>query len=346
MEGAALIRTSNNSAKLERELRSELAGLGLVWKSLKPILPDWIDTAFESHSGVLELKTFLSRNAGLDILNDGHLASRELPAACFKTNSATSLDQIVAARGMATACARLVAKATTSKWTQMPAEADDFRAATLRMTNKGWIDLPVLLESCWSCGVPVLYMPSLPVQGRKMEGMVTFLSGRPVIILTKRVPHPDWLLFILGHEIGHIARGHLPEDEGQAIVDDTVEVESDGRDQQEQEANRYSTHLLAPGGKEVTIGRRLPKATEFARVAQKYAEANGMSPGYVILNAVHNSVVNGKKPYGLGQAALKVLPSDDDSTAADLCRQALRKYVDLDALRDDSIEYLEKLSLL
>jgi len=347
MEAAALSPIVNNAAKLERELRTELADIGVAWRSLKLVLPDWIESAFESRSGLVELKTFLSRNAGLQLTPDGHLTTKDLPAACFKTNAATSVDQVTAARSMATACARLVAKATKTPYNRLPNEAAAFREKVLRQNDKQWIDLSMLLSACWAHGIPVLYMPSLPVQGRKMEGMVTFVSGRPVIILTKKVPHPDWLLFILAHEIGHLAKEHLPEGEGQAIVDDTVEVKAgDDRDQQEEEANKFATHLLAPGGKEVTIGKRLPVAAEFAAVAQKYGQDNGMAPGYVILNAVHNSSINGKKPYPLGQAALKLLLAEDDSSAADLCRKALREHVDENLLRDDSIEFLEKLDVL
>jgi len=211
MEAAALSPIVNNAAKLERELRTELADIGVAWRSLKLVLPDWIESAFESRSGLVELKTFLSRNAGLQLTPDGHLTTKDLPAACFKTNAATSVDQVTAARSMATACARLVAKATKTPYNRLPNEAAAFREKVLRQNDKQWIDLSMLLSACWAHGIPVLYMPSLPVQGRKMEGMVTFVSGRPVIILTKKVPHPDWLLFILAHEIGHLAKEHLPE---------------------------------------------------------------------------------------------------------------------------------------
>ncbi|MGO7571004.1 hypothetical protein ACC699_24330 [Rhizobium ruizarguesonis] len=313
---------------------------------MKPFLPDWIDSAFDNKSGVIELKTFLSRNAGLKVLPGGTLATRDLPAACFKTRVSTSVDQISAARSLATACARLVSRATQPEYKRPPTIADDLRAAALKNSTKPWIDLAALLEACWSSGIPVLYMPTLPVQGRKMEGMVSFLDGRPVIVLTKKVPHPDWLLFILGHEIGHIARSHLPEDEGQAIVDETVEGVFDDRDLQEKEANEYATHLLAPDGQEVKIGNKLPKAAAFADVAIRYGRDHGISPGYVILNAVHNSLVDGKKPYGLGQAALKALPSENKASVAELCREALRRHIDIDVLRDDSIDFLEKLALL
>jgi Zn-dependent peptidase ImmA (M78 family) len=347
MEATALIPLVNNAAQLEKELRAELADVGLAWRSLKLVLPDWIDTAFHSKSGLVELKTFLSRNAGLQLTADGHLTTRNLPAACFKTNAATSVDQVNAARSMATACARLIAKATKASYTRLPEVAGDFREKILKNGNKSWIDMSMLLSACWAHGIPVLYMPSLPVEGRKMEGMVTFVSGRPVIILTKKVPHPDWLLFVLAHEIGHLAKGHLPEDEGQAIVDDTVDVKAgDDRDQQEEEANKFATHLLAPGGTEVRIGKRLPVAAEFAKVAQRYGSENGMAPGYVILNAVHNTLIDGKKPYALGQKALKLLATDENIGVAELCKNALRDNVDVDLLRDDSIEFLEKLDLL
>ncbi|NBN77918.1 ImmA/IrrE family metallo-endopeptidase [Microvirga tunisiensis] len=347
MEVTALSLTAQNAKQRERDLRLELSGIGVEWKSLKRVLPDWVDSAFQSRSGVVELKTFLSRNAGLQLSSEGLLTTKQLPAACFKTNSATSVEQVTAARNIATACARLIAMATKTPYKHLPDVADTFREKLLRNSNKRWIDLPMLLNACWEHGVPVLYLPSLPVQGRKMEGMVTFVRERPAIILTKKVPHPDWLLFVLAHEIGHLAKGHLPEDEGQAIVDDTVEIKSgEERDQQEEEANMFATHLLAPGGKEVTIRKRLPVAAKFADEAKKYGQENGIAPGYVILNAVHNSLINGKKPFALGQAALKLIPTDNDKCAADLCKDALRENIDQYVLRDDSVDFLEKLDLL
>jgi hypothetical protein len=346
-EAIALNPNPINAKKLERELRAELAEAGVAWRSLKLVLPDWVETAFDSNSGVLELKTFLSRNIGLQVGPDGLLKTKELPLACFKTNIATSVEQVKAARSVATACARLVVKATKLPYRRLPEDPGIFRASILRSTNNTWLDLPVLLAACWSHGVPVLYMPSLPVEGRKMEGMVTNVSGRPVIILTKKVPHPDWLLFLLAHEIGHLAKGHLAEGEGQAIVDDTVELANgDDRDQQEQEANEFATNLLAPKGKEVTFGGRLPNAAKLAVDANEYGIANGMAPGYVILNAVHNSSINGKKPFALGQAALKLLAENGQQNAADICKSALREHIEFDMLRSDSTELLEKLDLL
>lgn len=347
-EAVALSPTTPTDArKLERELRAELEKAGLSWRSLKLALPDWVDSAFQSRSGVLELKTFLSRNVGLRLNREGKLAAGELPAACFKTNAATSVDQVMAARALASACGRLLAKATRVTYSRLPADAETFRATVLRESNKPWIDLSMLVRACWRHGIPVIYLPSLPVAGRKMEGMVTNVGGRPVIVLTKKVPHPDWLLFLLAHEIGHLAAGHLPDGEGEAIVDDTVELASgDDRDQQELEANNFASHLLAPKGMEVRIEGRLPNAATLAAQAQQYGADHGMSPGYVVLNAVHNSRIGGKKPFALGQAALKLLPTDGELSASETCKAALHEHVDTGMFRSDSLEFLEKLELL
>lgn len=332
--------------KLERELRSELAEIGVAWNKLKPVVPDWVDTAFLSRAGVIELKAFLSRNIGLQFTSDGRLAPKNLPKAFFKTKFGTLTENIVAARGMATACAQLVATATKQPYVRLGSDVQAIRQQILKSTNKSWIDLDLLLSFCWGHGIPILYLPTLPVTGQKMEGMVTYISGRPVIILTKKVHHPDWLLFILSHEIGHLACGHLPEDEGEAIVDDAIELKPDTElDLKEREANDFAKHLLAPDGKEISIGK-LPVAEKFADLAMRYGADNHMAPGYVILNSVHNTRINGKKPFALGQAALKLLSSNGELNAAELCKLALHENIKLEHLRNDSIDFLEKLELL
>lgn len=348
MEAAALIPAQNSTAKIPQSFRNELKTLGLEWNKLKDVLPDWAEAAFESRSGMLELKTFLARNAGLNVLESGQLANKSLPTVRFKTTKGTTHDQVTTARSLVTACARLIAKIALPPWQGMPSDAASFRKRVLEKSSRGWADLPALLEACWSYGIAVLYLPDLPIKGRKMEGMATFVSGRPVIIITKKFQHhPDWMLFLLGHEVGHVAKGHFPMIEGEGIVDESVDVDDTGNDQEEAEANAYSTHVLAPNGQQVYLGT-LKVAPQFANMAYQYAQSHGMSPGYVVLNACHNTrAPDGKKPYPLGQAALRYLPDYlGGKTAAEICRYVLRDNIDIDLLRDDSLEFLEKLGVL
>ncbi|MBY5483245.1 MULTISPECIES: ImmA/IrrE family metallo-endopeptidase [Rhizobium] len=346
MEAAALIPSKTKRTQVEREFRTELSALGLDWKSLKKVLPDWADTAFNSRAGFLELKTFLVRNTGLEMHENGVLTSRSLPTARFKTTAGTSQDQVVAARTIATACAKLVAKATNTSWGGLSSHADQLRRLATARSKRNWVDFESVLEACWSSGVPVIYLPDLPIKGRKMEGMVTYVGGHPVVVLTKKITNPDWMLFILAHEIGHIAKGHLQETEGEAIVDEKIEDEDTG-DQQEQEANSYATALLAKDGMEFVIEGALPRAPELAAEALEFGSKHGVSPGYVILNAIHNSRIRGKQPFGLAHAALKLLPDYlTNADVASLCKAALRRHVNADHLSDDSVEYLEKLAQL
>lgn len=348
MEAAALIPATSQTNKIPQSFRNELKSLGLEWAKLKEVLPDWADTAFESRSGVLELKTFLARNIGLNVSASGELASKSLPTVRFKTTKGTTHDQVTTARSLVTACARLIAKVTIPQWKGMPADAASFRKTVLEKSSRGWADLPAMLEACWSYGIVVLYLPELPIKGRKMEAMATFVSGHPVVIITKKVQHhPDWMLFLLGHEIGHIAKGHFPMIDGEGIVDDSVDVENTGNDLEEAEANTYSAHVLAPEGRQVYLGS-LKVAPHFAQLAYQHALGHGMSPGYVVLNACHNTrAPDGKKPFPLGQAALKHLPNYlGGKSAAEICRTALRANTNVDVLRDDSVEFLEKLGIL
>lgn len=338
------IPTSTTKPTGIAELRSELQEAGMDWAAVSKVLPDWAENAYDSKAGRLELRGFVQRHFGLALGEGGRLLQRKLPAARFKTKSNTSIDQVASARAAATACSRVVADAVRSAWKGLSADPAKIREIVRADSNHGWVDLEALLEFTWSSGIPVLFLPDLPIAGRKMEGMVTIAKGRPVIVLTKKTSQCDWMLFILAHELGHVALKHLEETEGQAILDDTFE-DSDSNDAQEKEANSFATKLLSPQGK-LKIAAPVPKAPGLAALALEFGRKHGISPGHVILNAVRHTTINGNNLFALGNAALKYLPDDiKDQSPANLCREAARKHLDLEKLKSDSIEYLEKLGV-
>lgn len=152
------------------------------------------------------------------------------------------------------------------------------------------------------------------------------------------------MLFVLAHEMGHVAEGHLDQCEGGAIVDEKVSEEDGDTDEQERAANAYALQVLTGGEKGNIRLNRLMNAGSLADAALRFGRANGIDPGHVILNAVKNSPINGKEPWPLGNAALKHI--GENVAAADMCRDALRRNVDVDALSDDSFEFLERIGLL
>lgn len=325
-------------------LRQEFTAVGLKAKDAFEALPEWWEEAVSHPSGVFEVRCFVAKHFGLEIGPDGRLRQRLMPYACFKTRTGADVSEIASARAMATAVAKVVASVTTMPWSGSLPSAADLRALAVAHGDTPWVGLDDLLDACWSNGVPVVYMPSLPVAKPKMDGMVTFCGGRPVILVTKKFPAPAWMLFVLAHEMGHVAEGHLDQCEGGAIVDEKVSEEGGDTDDQEKAANAYALQALTGGSKSNIYLNRLMNAASLADAALRFGRTNGIDPGHVILNAVKNSPINGKEPWPLGNAALKHI--GEDVTAADMCREALRRHVDVDALSDDSFEFLERIDLL
>lgn len=325
-------------------LQREFSAVGLKAKDAFQALPEWWEEAVAHPSGVFEVRGFVAKHFGLEIGPDGRLRQRHMPHACFKTRTGTDISEIASARALATAVAKVVASATTIPWSGSLPSAANLRAIAIAHGNTPWVGLDDLLDACWSNGVPVVYMPNLLVTKSKMEGMVTFCGGRPVILVTKKAAAPAWMLFVLAHEMGHIAEGHLDQCEGEAIVDEKVSEEGTDTDDQEKAANTYALQLLTGGKKgNISLKHPMPPA-KLAKTAVEFGFKGGIDPGHVILNAASNSVFNGKHPFPLANAALKHI--GEDVPTADMCREALRRNIDMDALSDDSFEFLERIGLL
>jgi len=327
----------------------ELSSVGMKWLELKKILPDWTPEAVAHPSGGAEIRFFLASHLGLDISADGSLRMRALPHAQFKTTMGTDIKEIAGARAIVSAVARLVACATIPPWRPLPADPALFRRQVLG--NRRWIDLATLVEACWSSGVPVVYLPNLPVTGKKMEGIVTFAAGRPVILLTKKSERADWPLYVLAHEIGHLALGHLTLQEDEAIIDERVgatETDDQGppasRDTLETEADEYATCVLT-GGVRFRL-ETLEAAPQLARRCIEVGENMHISPGHLALNAVNHTSVRGQRPFSLANATLKCVDELTGQPATgDICRDALRRHVDTARLRDESVEFLQALGV-
>jgi len=334
---------ARSSASVRKSLKGEFEAVGLNSKSTFEVLPEWWQDAILETSGIYEIKGFVAKSFGLEIGPDGHLRRRSLPQACFKTRSGTDVSEVAAARAFATAVARMVASVTTVPWSGALPMAAALRQGILD-GGRPWVGLADLLAVCWAHGVPVVYLPNLPVATPKMEGMITFCAGHPVIVVTKKASHPAWLLFILAHEMGHLASGHLSECEGGAFMDEKVSEDDLLDDDQERGANRFALQLLAGDSQKIQLGRRMA-ATVLADAAKRYGTARKIDPGHVILNAVRNTVYQGVNPWSLAGAALKHAVHDG-GTAEELCRSALRQYVGIDGVTEDGLEFIERLGLI
>jgi hypothetical protein len=313
------------------QLRDQSRAVGLNWAEVQARLPDWASEAVQHEAGRIELEGFVARHFGFRLRAGGGFEPAPLPQALFKARASTDPSTLLAARGYATAVARAVAKATRMPWSSMPSEPALLRALALEAAaERGWVDFAALVEASWRLGIPVVYLPRNPGGGRKPDGLATFVAGRPVIVLLKRQWLAEWMAFILAHELGHVALGHLDTAEGAAVVDEkvvpTAETpdgpDAEPEDRQERAADDFAGAVLVPGGHRLSLG----------------------PPPWP--NAVKHTRRGDKQPFELGMSTLRILhESMNARTTAEVCRDAARRHLDLDAVPADTAEFLEKLDI-
>ena len=185
------------------ELRTHTRAVGLDWGKVRAALPECTSSAVHHETGRIEVEGFIARHFGYRLRPDGGFEPAALPQAVFKVRRDTDPADVVAARGYGTAVAHAVARATRTPWNGMPPDAAGLRRLALEAADgRGWVDFAALVEASWRLGIPVIYLPELPVAGRKPDGMATFVGGRPVAVLLKSQSLAEWMVFILAHELG------------------------------------------------------------------------------------------------------------------------------------------------
>jgi hypothetical protein len=70
------------------------------------------------------------------------------------------------------------------------------------------------------------------------------LGDQPVVVLKESPDYLAYWLFALGHELGHLALGHVTDG---GLVDIERAASEGKSDEQETSANRYALDLLVPG---------------------------------------------------------------------------------------------------
>jgi Zn-dependent peptidase ImmA (M78 family) len=109
----------------------------------------------------------------------------------------------------------------------------------------GQLSLASLTEWAWSMGVIVI-----PMSGPGFSAAAWFVGQRPVIVIKAAQDLMAHWLFILVHEIGHIALGHVAPgrvgEEGVVEIDDPTKATADDEDDEEEAANRFALDLLIP----------------------------------------------------------------------------------------------------
>jgi len=330
------VSKTNPMAALYRRLRE----VGLTRPYIrKLILPEWWDDqTAENPAAMAEGLIFLSRHLGLDLAtlrNPGvPLAFRGFGSCKFKKSKDATEDQLSLARAMATRAAQFANVATSEPFQPPPASAAQVRREILGQ-GAPWIGLEGLVDYCWSLGIPVIHLSSLP-RAKRPDGLAARVNGRPVIVLCKQTVYSAWMLFILAHELGHIALGHI-EDDGVLIDED---MDHNEQDAEESAANAFAVELLTgdAAGCFRTSGN-WPNAQQLATIAREVGRRMRVAPGHIVLNYAHSM---GSGFWPVAHAALAILEPKKD--ALKMLRQKMAAHLDWSSLPEDSSEFLMRIS--
>lgn len=323
------------------ELLQRLGKLGLKSSSVRTLgLPEWWDPSLEDDPmAVLEGAGYIAKRFGLDplsVLTPGsEIVLKGQLAPKFKTRVSANLEKIRVIQGIACRVAEAVALCTPFPCQGLPANAQEIRQRIL--SNKPWVDLESLIGFCWGQGIPVVHLPPLPPEFRKIDGLAVNINDRPVIVLASQKKFSAWILFILAHELGHILLGHVTD---VPLIDEEVNTSWD--DHEEQAANQFATDLIL--GKAQHL--HWPKPLYFPVLQQKalnLAVTYQADPSAICFNYAWKRQEN--SDWAAATAAVKQIQAKiSEQTPFQLVNQVLKKYLDLTCLDTDTQAYLKRLA--
>ncbi len=258
----------------------------------------------------------------------------------YKRSIPNKSKNLTAATSIAVSVAESIASACQVEFRSFVDSAQTLRQEVLASFPGQWLGLKNLLMSCWSHGIPVVYLSDIGKGVAKMDGTVVYTDSRPVIILSKTSPFWAWQLLILAHEIAHIALGHLAPYE--ILVDEEISEDSyllKDNDPDEYAADRFAIELL--NGKSNVIYPilgNLVNSAELAIAAYNYGNKYYIDPGHTILNFANHA-----EKWDVADAAAKVL-QNNDSSAPMVINEIMWREIDSEALPLDTIEFIARVT--
>jgi len=303
------------------------------------MLPDWWDDELlENASAKVELDLMLSRMFGLNLLS----LLKEVPEIAFeipentKYKRSKKLDpqDLAGATSLVQSVAKMVSKAVPHPFKGFSKTPKEIRNEILHnYANR--VSLMGLISFLWEMGIPTIHLSDLPDGLKKMDGMCLKVNGRPIIILCKTSSFQAWHLFIVAHELAHVALGHIETDE--ILVDYVVGEESyllSDEDPEEIAADNFALELLNGDAGIHYTSQRPANHAQLIDAAIRYQRENQVDAGHVILNYGHYN-----SAWPIAQAALKKI---DLGHAPSTINQFLFDHLDFASLPRTSIEFLLK----
>jgi len=309
------------------------------------LLPTWWDDKIaDSVDGAWELVIHVARCLSLDAnaLSEGRILPKgAVSNISFKRNASIASETITASSLLASSLSNAILSATKTTYSKPSFDAMKVYQA-IRTAGNGTVDFDSLLSFCWDSGIPVIPLSNLPVGLRKMDGAALQVGDRPVIVIARKNDSKSWLSFILAHELGHIALGHLQQNS--SIIDVSLQKETTfasdtPSDKMERDADTFALDILGgPLANDAQSGwPDLVAATKLAVNARAASAQIGCAAGHLILRYAFRT-----RRWSEAISALKFLREDFDAQQAVV--EKMSHYIKFDDLADDMQDLIAKVT--
>jgi hypothetical protein len=302
------------------------------------VLPGWWDDGMlATESGIEHGLAYISSFFNISIaslLEDMDLREKGTVAVSYKKRANSPDDSLAKATLVGLWVARLVASACRIPYMELPVDAS-LAYRELSNGKENGVGLSDLVDYAWSHGIPVIRITP-PRSGNHPDGLCTVVDGRPVIVLMKKHNSCAWQQFIIAHELGHAALGHVFKNVDVTIIDSFSSNSSRGA--MEDETDRWACAALS--GDPLTDmsavwDKRPAMGKDLSLLAFREGIRRNNDPGFLILNYAFRV-----KDFRLGNAALMNL---DDQNAFEILDGRLRANI---AEEDLAQEYWNRLGQL
>lgn len=307
------------------------------------LLPEWVTPeVLSDEAASAEVATILAKRLGLRptslFSRTPHIEALRRRDTKYKRSIPNRSKDLTAATAVAVNVAETIAAAYRIPFSPFPTDAQNFRLGVLTDFPGNWLGLRNLLMYCWAHGVPVIYLAEIGQGVAKMDGMVVQTNDRPVIVLSKTADLWAWQLFVLAHEVAHVALGHVESDE--ILIDAELGKESyamEDPDADERAADAFAIAVLN-GRPDATyrVSSERVNAPTLAKAAFEHGKPQKIDPGHIVLNFAHRS---GNWPVGV--AAAKILQGDQPPAAV-VINDAMWRQFAPDDFSDDTLEFLRR----